>query len=406
MTTRIAYVFLLAVVVVSVGLAQNAGSEKPTLLQDKGLQLGVQIGGLIGDNENPAEMKIIRMDNLTVQLFETFSPRVFLDFGLMNYVRGQFGAGFGKIVGRYYSTSLIPIDYRFMVIPTYARCFSPYLYLGIGGLHYDVSRSHMSAGVATTGWAAFMPGGVGFVSQVSDRLALDFNVGYNVAFSDDVNGLRNGNNDSYISGHFGIRFPLAGKTAAERQQEELQKRLAAEEQQRRDAEMRAAEDQQRKELEAKKAAEEQRLKEQEAQKAREAQQAQEAKKAPEPVVPPPEQPKEVKKEIMFETVYFKTNSSKLAPKERVKLNAAAKVLQENPDVNVQASGHTDITGSRSLNERLSHARANVVKHYLVRKGVSGKRLTTKGYAFDKPAAPNTTVEGRSLNRRTELDVVK
>ena len=406
MTTRIAYVFLLVVVVVSVGLAQNAGSEKPTLLQDKGLQLGVQIGGLIGDNENPAEMKIIRMDNLAVQLFETFSPRVFLDFGLMNYVRGQFGAGFGKIVGRYYSTSLIPIDYRFMVIPTYARCFSPYLYLGIGGLHYDVSRSHMSAGVATTGWAAFMPGGVGFVSQVSDRLALDFNVGYNVAFSDDVNGLRNGNNDSYISGHFGIRFPLAGKTAAERQQEELQKRLAYEEQQRKDAELKAAEEQQRKELEAKKVAEEQRLKEQEAQKALEAQKAQEVKKPAEPVVPPPEQPKEVKKEIMFETVYFKTNSSKLAPKERVKLNAAAKVLQENPDVNVQASGHTDITGSRSLNERLSHARANVVKHYLVRKGVSGKRLTTKGYAFDKPAAPNTTVEGRSLNRRTELDVVK
>jgi len=264
----------------------------------------------------------------------------------------------------------------------------------------------MSAGVASTGWAAFMPGGVGFVSQVSDRLALDFNVGYNISFSDDVNGLRNGNNDSYYSGQFGIRFPLAAKTAAERQQEELQKRLAAEEQQRKEAEMKAAEEQQRKELEAKKAAEEQRLKEQEAQKALEAQKAQEAKKAPEPVVPPPEQAKEVKTEIVFEPVHFKTWSSKLAPSERAKLDAAAKVMQENPDVNVSVSGHTDNTGSQLINEKLSDARANAVKKYLVGKGVSGDRLTTKGYASDKPAASNTTVEGRRLNRRTELEVVK
>jgi outer membrane protein OmpA-like peptidoglycan-associated protein len=421
MTTRIACVFLLAVVVASVGLAQTAGSEKPTLLQDKGLQLGVQIGGLIGDNEQPKEMKIIRLDNLTVQLFETFSPRVFLDHGLMNHVRGQVGASYGKIVGRYYSTSLLPIDYRFMVIPWYVKCFSPYAYLGVGGLHYDVTvgASRKSAGVETTGWVAYMPGGLGFVCQCSDHLAFDFNVGYNFIFDDDVNGHRAGTNDSYYSGHFGIRLPLASKTAAERQEEELQKRLAAEEQQRKTAEMKAAEDQRQKELEAKKAAEEKRLKEQEAQKALEAQkaieaqkaleaqQAQEVRKPAEPVAPKPEPVKEAKKEIAFEPVYFETNSSKLALSERAKLNAAAKTLQQNPDVKVDVSGHTDSTGPRLLNERLSVDRANAVRQYLIGKGISGERLTTKGYAFDRPAAPNETAEGRRLNRRAAvLEVVK
>ena len=156
--------------------------------------------------------------------------------------------------------------------------------------------------------------------------------------------------------------------------------------------------------EAQKAVEAQKA--QEAQKALEAQKAQEVKKPAKPVAPKPEQPKEARKEIVFEPVYFKIGSSELAPSEQAKLDAIAKTMQENPDVKVAVSGNTDTTGSRALNEKLADARAEVVKSYLIGKGVSGERLTTNGYAFDKPAAPNSTVRGRYLNRRTELDVVK
>jgi outer membrane protein OmpA-like peptidoglycan-associated protein len=411
MTTRILLSILLAVVAVSGGLAQTTGPEKLTLLQDRGLQFGVQIGGFIGDNEQPKEMRIIRLDNLTVQLFETFSPRLFLDYGLFDHVRGQVGAGFGKIVGRYYSTNLIPIDYRFMVIPCYAKGFSPYAYLGIGALHYDVSVStgRMSPGVATTGWTGFMPGGIGFVSELSNRLALDFNLGYSFIFSDDVNGRRGGNSgaDSYYAGHFGIRIPLASRTAAASQEEELNAHKAAMDEQRRQAEaQRAAEEQRRREVEEK------RLKEENARKAAEAQKALEAQKPPEvkpPVEPPPpkvEQAPVAKAEISFATVYFKVGGSTLVASERAKLDAAAKTLKEHPHVNVIVSGHTDNTGSRLINEKLSQARADAVRSYLSEKGISGERLTAKGFAFDKPAASNDTVEGRRLNRRTELDVVK
>jgi len=340
---------------------------------------------------------------------------VFLDYGLLKYVRGQVGIGYGKIVGRYYSSTLLPIDYRFLIIPYNSRGFSPYGYMGIGGLHYDVDvgAARKSAGVETTGWVAFMPGGVGFVSQLSDRLALDFNVGYNIAFSDDVNGHKGSSeNDSYYSGHFGVRLPLASKTSAEREQEELQAKLAAEEQQRKAAELKAAEDQQRKELEAKRAADEKRLKEEEARKAEEAQKALEAKKAQEaqkpaePVVAKPEPPKEVQKEIVFEPVYFHIGGSMLTASERTKLDAAVKTLKEYPGLSVAVSGHTDNTGSRLINEKLSEARANVVRTYLIKKGISGERITAKGYSFDKPASSNDTIEGRRLNRRSELEVVK
>jgi len=291
MKTRRFYIALLTVVVVSLGLAQTTSSEKPPLLRDRGLQLGLQLGGLIGDNEQPKEMKIIRMDNLFVQLFETFSPRAFLDYGLMNHVRGQFGASFGKIVGRHYSTSLIPIDYRFLIVPTYSRGFSPYLYAGVGGLHYDVTvgASRISPGVEKSGWALYVPGGIGFVSQLSPRLALDFNLGYNYIFSDDINGRRGKEEekDSYYSGRFGIRIPL-GKTGEDREDELLKKKLAEQEQQQKEAQMRLAEEKRQKELQERKAKEEQLKKEQEAleaQKAKEAEKLKEAEKAKEPQKP-------------------------------------------------------------------------------------------------------------------------
>jgi outer membrane protein OmpA-like peptidoglycan-associated protein len=81
----------------------------------------------------------------------------------------------------------------------------------------------------------------------------------------------------------------------------------------------------------------------------------------------------------------------------------AATLNDNPTINVEVSGHTDNTGGRKLNERLSQQRADAVRNYLVSKGVSGDRMTAKGYAWDRPVASNATRAGRALNRRTELD---
>lgn len=72
---------------------------------------------------------------------------------------------------------------------------------------------------------------------------------------------------------------------------------------------------------------------------------------------------------------------------------------------VIAVGHTDSVGSDAYNERLSLARAESVKAYLVSKGVEAKRIRTEGKGESQPIADNATKEGRAKNRRVEIEVV-
>ena len=70
--------------------------------------------------------------------------------------------------------------------------------------------------------------------------------------------------------------------------------------------------------------------------------------------------------------------------------------------NVTIYGHTDNTGTRAVNERISKERADAVANFLVGQGISRSRLTTEGLAFDQPVADNSTAEGRAQNRRVEI----
>ena len=65
-------------------------------------------------------------------------------------------------------------------------------------------------------------------------------------------------------------------------------------------------------------------------------------------------------------------------------------------------GHTDNSGSDDVNVPLSEKRADAVKEYLLRKGLGTNRIETKGYGSSKPVADNSTVVGKSRNRRVEI----
>lgn len=119
---------------------------------------------------------------------------------------------------------------------------------------------------------------------------------------------------------------------------------------------------------------------------------------PEPVVQPPQQlTEDLKLELR---VFFDINKSNIKDQYKPEVAKVADKLREYPNATAQIEGHTDNTGPRKLNERLSVARANSVKSMLVSQyGIDANRLTTQGYAWDRPIAPNNTKEGRAMNRR-------
>jgi outer membrane protein OmpA-like peptidoglycan-associated protein len=106
--------------------------------------------------------------------------------------------------------------------------------------------------------------------------------------------------------------------------------------------------------------------------------------------------------VTLRGVNFEINKAVLLPVSQEILLDVARSLVANPDVTVEVAGHTDNTGPRELNERLSRERAEAVKAYLIENGVAAERMTTQGYAWDQPVASNKTASGRAQNRRTEL----
>ncbi len=101
-------------------------------------------------------------------------------------------------------------------------------------------------------------------------------------------------------------------------------------------------------------------------------------------------------------ILFATGKSDLNPTSVSELSDLATSLAQNPDTNITINGHTDNTGSRAVNERLSLDRAKSVENFLVGHGLPVARFTINGLAYDAPIADNTTVEGRAQNRRVEI----
>ena len=87
------------------------------------------------------------------------------------------------------------------------------------------------------------------------------------------------------------------------------------------------------------------------------------------------------------------------------LDKIAKIMEENPDLAMEISAHTDDLGSFDYNIQLSQARAQSIVDYLVSKGIDKQRLVAKGYGESRPISSNNTDEGRMRNRRVEFIIL-
>jgi outer membrane protein OmpA-like peptidoglycan-associated protein len=103
-------------------------------------------------------------------------------------------------------------------------------------------------------------------------------------------------------------------------------------------------------------------------------------------------------------IQFAVNSSQLSEASRTNLNDLAETLNKYKDTNILIEGHTDITGTREHNMKLSEERAESVTKYLESLGVARKRVTAEGYGPDQPVDDNNTDYGRQQNRRVEVAI--
>jgi len=110
-------------------------------------------------------------------------------------------------------------------------------------------------------------------------------------------------------------------------------------------------------------------------------------------------------QMELRNVFFSTGSAELQPTSLAELDQLFQLLQQNADLRLEVSGHTDNAGPPEVNQRLSEARANSVRDHLVAKGIDAGRLTAVGMGDNRPVAPNDSDADRARNRRTEIKVL-
>lgn len=110
--------------------------------------------------------------------------------------------------------------------------------------------------------------------------------------------------------------------------------------------------------------------------------------------------------LLTPNLYFQTNSNRVTAQSEALLDKYLQVLIDNPTIKVEVGGHTDNIGPAADNIGLSLARAQLVKNWLVKKGVDPDRISVKGYGESRPLSTNDDEEGgRELNRRVEIRVI-
>lgn len=99
---------------------------------------------------------------------------------------------------------------------------------------------------------------------------------------------------------------------------------------------------------------------------------------------------------------FATGRADINPRLRPILDQFASGLANQPGTDVRIIGHTDNTGSDELNDRLSLARAQAVRDYVVSRGVRPEVIQIAGRGEHEPVADNSSEAGRARNRRVEI----
>ena len=111
--------------------------------------------------------------------------------------------------------------------------------------------------------------------------------------------------------------------------------------------------------------------------------------------------------IQFNNMEFDNGKADLKPEMYGDLDKITNFLLDNPTVQLRIEGHTDSDGDPDLNRKLSQARADAIREYLIEFGyIEESRIIAIGYGSTKPIVEEQTDQDKKLNRRVEFNIVK
>jgi len=123
------------------------------------------------------------------------------------------------------------------------------------------------------------------------------------------------------------------------------------------------------------------------------------------------QPFKTNEPIVLKNILYDFNKADLRPESKNALDHLVALMNDNPELKIELSSHTDSIGSDAYNLALSQQRAEACVNYILSKGIRKERIYAKGYGKSRPAASNTLPDGkdnpagRQMNRRTEFTVL-
>ena len=113
----------------------------------------------------------------------------------------------------------------------------------------------------------------------------------------------------------------------------------------------------------------------------------------------------IESKIAFSSLEFENGKADILPAMHADLDKLANFLIDHPDFSLNISGHTDSQGSEDSNLRLSQARADAIKAYLMYQfKIDPDRITATGYGSSIPLVEERSDNDRKLNRRVEFDI--
>lgn len=117
-------------------------------------------------------------------------------------------------------------------------------------------------------------------------------------------------------------------------------------------------------------------------------------------------PMEVGGLVRLNNVFFAQAKDEMLAESYPELNRLVSLMTENPKLEIELEGHTDIEGNATANMKLSQKRVETIKRYLVEQGIAQRRIETKAFGAQRPMTKDRSEESKKLNRRVEFKILK